>query len=56
MKLMLVILGLETMVIIRWSRDLRRGEEMAGEVHRMCWSLGMVNELQRMVMASCIYR
>ena len=53
-KLMLVIL--ETMTIIRWSQDPRRGEEKAGQVRRMCWSLGMENELRRMVMASCICR
>ena len=41
LKLILVIL--ETMDIMRWSQDLRRGEEKAGEVRSMCWSLGMEN-------------
>ena len=50
---MLVIL--ETMAFIRWSQDSSSQEENAGEVCKMCRSLGMENEWHGMVMASLTY-
>ena len=48
-KLILVIK--KTMAIVRWSQYLRRGEK-GREVRRMCWSLGMENELQMQMVES----
>ena len=47
---------LETVAINSWSQDFSSGEVNAGDVRKMWSSLGINNELRRMVMASCICR
>ena len=44
---------LEMMDTNRLSHEDSRGDEKAGDVHKMCRSLGMEKEWQRMVKASC---